>query len=120
MRSFITNAFAFVALALALKANAQFTAFSGDECTGSRGLDVPCDGTCDDFTGRKSFEIDATAPNIARCITVYSDNACQHPVSRWNSTGPTGSAKPGICIEVSTGTPQLSFTCASNVNCPNN
>ncbi|KAJ6493301.1 hypothetical protein C8R45DRAFT_1095803 [Mycena sanguinolenta] len=120
MRSSIT---AFVALALAIfsmEANAQFTAFSGDECTGNPGADVPCNGACDDFSGRRSFVIDATAPNIARCITVYSDNACQHPVSRWNSTGPTGSAKPGICIEVSTGTPQLTFTCSSNVNCPNN
>ncbi|KAJ6492189.1 hypothetical protein C8R45DRAFT_825694 [Mycena sanguinolenta] len=119
-RSFITsNAFAFVALTLAIfsmKSNAQFTAFSGDECTGNRGADAPCNGGCDDFSGRRSFVIDATAPPIDRCITVYSDDACQNPVSRWNGTGPTG-ARPGICIEVSTGTPQLTFTCASNVNC---
>ncbi|KAF7328745.1 hypothetical protein MVEN_02503200 [Mycena venus] len=120
MRSFITStAFAFVALALtifSMRVNAQFTAFSGNECTGDVGADVPCNNVCDDFSGRQSFRIDADAPAIDRCITVYSDNACQNPVSRWNGTGSTG-ARPGICIEVSTGTPQLTFTCASNVNC---
>ena len=45
------------ALFAAAKVNAQdFSAFTGTTCDGSVGLDVACDGTCFDFTGRQSFQ----------------------------------------------------------------
>ncbi|KAF8132719.1 hypothetical protein K438DRAFT_1450160, partial [Mycena galopus ATCC 62051] len=41
----------------AAKVNAQdFAAFTGTACDGIVGLDVACDGTCFDFSGRHSFE----------------------------------------------------------------
>ena len=46
------------AVLLALQVHAQsLIAFSGDACDGGEGADVPCDGTCFDFTGRHSFEV---------------------------------------------------------------
>ncbi|KAJ7653650.1 hypothetical protein DFH06DRAFT_1330370 [Mycena polygramma] len=48
----LNKAFVLVA-ALFTTVNAQdFVAFSGNSCDGSPGLDVACDGTCFDFTGR--------------------------------------------------------------------
>ncbi|KAJ7926121.1 hypothetical protein B0H13DRAFT_1599926 [Mycena leptocephala] len=46
------------AVVLAIQANAQqIIAFSGDTCNGGQGGEVPCDGTCFDFTGRHSYEV---------------------------------------------------------------
>jgi hypothetical protein len=41
----------------AIKVNADFIAWSGTNCDGSEGLNVPCDNTCFDFQGRHSFEV---------------------------------------------------------------
>lgn len=43
---------------LAIQANArQIITCSGDSCNGGQGGEVPCDGTCFDFTGRHSYEV---------------------------------------------------------------
>lgn len=36
---------------------AGITAFSGGECDGDAGLDVPCDGSCHQFDERHSFRV---------------------------------------------------------------
>ncbi|KAF8128068.1 hypothetical protein K438DRAFT_1645786 [Mycena galopus ATCC 62051] len=43
---------------LALQVTAQFLlAFNDNDCGGTQGLVVACDGTCFDFTGEHSFEV---------------------------------------------------------------
>jgi hypothetical protein len=46
------------AVLLAIQVNAQqFTAWTGNTCTGSEGAIAACDGSCGDFSGRHSFEV---------------------------------------------------------------
>lgn len=42
---------------MAVPSAADIIAFSGSECDGDEGLNVPCDGSCHQFTGRESFEV---------------------------------------------------------------
>lgn len=41
----------------AVPAKADIIAWSGSNCNGAEGGDVPCDGNCFDFTGRQSLEV---------------------------------------------------------------
>ncbi|KAJ7829824.1 hypothetical protein B0H13DRAFT_1655465 [Mycena leptocephala] len=78
-------------LLAAAKVNAQdFAAFTGTACDGNVGLDVACDGTCFDFTGRHSFEASAGCTS---------------------QDFPFGREVHGACIDVQTGTPVKSFRC---------
>ncbi|KAF8156485.1 hypothetical protein K438DRAFT_1621340 [Mycena galopus ATCC 62051] len=80
----------------AAKVNAQdFAAFPGTACDGIVGLDVACDGTCFDFTGRHSFE----------AITMYEGTDCT------GQDFPFGRESHGACIDVQTGTSVKSFRC---------
>jgi ribosomal protein S12 len=49
------------------------------------------------------------------CVTIFQDAVCKAPVTAFGNPP----AAEGICIEVSTGTPQQSFTCVANTNCNN-
>ncbi|KAK7017152.1 hypothetical protein R3P38DRAFT_3320552 [Favolaschia claudopus] len=90
------------AVVLALNAKAQdFIAWSGNACNGAEGLEVACDGTCFDFSGRHSFEV----LNAFGTVTLYSGRSC---------TGKTfyfGTETPGECINVNTGTNIQTFRC---------
>ncbi|KAJ6558268.1 hypothetical protein B0H19DRAFT_946280, partial [Mycena capillaripes] len=47
-----------VAAALcAVQVTADLVAWSGNACNGAEGVNIICDGTCFDFTGRHSFEV---------------------------------------------------------------
>ncbi|KAJ7853420.1 hypothetical protein B0H13DRAFT_1642914 [Mycena leptocephala] len=51
---------------LAIQANAQqIITCSGDSCNGGQGGEVPCDGTCFDFTGRHSYEIFSSTATVS-------------------------------------------------------
>lgn len=61
---FSTPTFAYLASALVLTllpqaAHAGITAFSGSTCNGAAGLNVPCDGSCHQFSDRHSFRVRA-------------------------------------------------------------
>ncbi|KAJ6557656.1 hypothetical protein B0H19DRAFT_1148298, partial [Mycena capillaripes] len=87
----------------AAKVNAQdFAAFTGTACDGALGLDVVCDGTCFDFTGRHSFEITSQTDV---CVTMYEGADCTI------KDFPFGREVHGACIDVQTGTPIKSFSC---------
>ncbi|KAJ6556198.1 hypothetical protein B0H19DRAFT_994462 [Mycena capillaripes] len=116
MRSFINiNALTIAAVAftvLCMKANADIITYTGDECQAEASVDFLCDGLCRSFANRRSFRVDVPGNH---CVTIYQDAVCKNPVTAFGNPP----AAQGICIEVSTGTPQLSFTCASNTNCNN-
>ncbi|KAF8182761.1 hypothetical protein K438DRAFT_1600534 [Mycena galopus ATCC 62051] len=115
MRSFTNiNSFALAAVAFTTlcKVNADIITYTGDECAGQPSVDYSCNGVCQSFASQKSFEIDVDGNH---CVTIFQDAACQSPVT---SFGNPPAAKD-ICIEVSTGTPQLSFKCVANTNCNN-
>ncbi|KAJ7306926.1 hypothetical protein DFH08DRAFT_512989 [Mycena albidolilacea] len=121
MRSFINiNTLAMAAVALTVlcmapsKVNADIITYTGDECaeTGTIDFDFPCDGICRSFADRRSFRIDAPGNH---CVTIFEDTVCRNPVTAFGNPP----AAEGICIEVSTGTPQQSFTCVTNTNCNN-
>ncbi|KAJ7661967.1 hypothetical protein DFH06DRAFT_1471614 [Mycena polygramma] len=98
----LNKAFVLVA-ALFTAVNAQdFVAFSGNSCDGSPGLDVACDGTCFDFTGRHSFEV-TSGSNV--CVTMWEGPGCTNELFNF------GSEAHGVCINVNTGTPVDSFSC---------
>ncbi|KAJ7806859.1 hypothetical protein B0H14DRAFT_2874870 [Mycena olivaceomarginata] len=80
--------------------------------TGTIDFDFPCDGICRSFSDRRSFRIDAPGNH---CVTIFEDAVCKN----LDTTFGNPPAAEGICIEVSTGTPQQSFTCVANTNCNN-
>ncbi|KAJ7757395.1 hypothetical protein DFH07DRAFT_919668 [Mycena maculata] len=90
------------AVILAIQVNAQdFIAWSGNDCDGSEGLEVACDGTCFDFSNRHSFEV----LNAEGFVTLFEGADC---------TGESfdfGAETPGECINVNTGTNIQSFIC---------
>ncbi|KAF8156463.1 hypothetical protein K438DRAFT_1621452 [Mycena galopus ATCC 62051] len=96
-----------------VKVNAQdFAAFTGTACDGIVGLDVACDGTCFDFTGRHSFE-------AKLILTLHLQITSQTDVSVTMYEGadctgqdfPFGRESHGACIDVQTGTSVKSFKC---------
>ncbi|KAJ6525783.1 hypothetical protein DFH09DRAFT_936487 [Mycena vulgaris] len=119
MRSFINiNALAMAAVALTVlcmapsKANADIITYAVDECHGEASVDFPCDGICRSFANRRSFKVDVPGDHY---VTIFEDAVCKSPVAAFGNPP----AADGICIEVSTGTPQQSFTCVANTNCNN-
>ena len=53
----ISVAFAACAFSMCISPSiADIIGFSGNECDGAEGDDVPCDGSCHSFSGRHSFE----------------------------------------------------------------
>ncbi|KAF7333233.1 hypothetical protein MSAN_02430700 [Mycena sanguinolenta] len=121
MRSFINiNALAMAAVALTVlcmapsKVNADIITYAADECaeTGLPDFEFPCDGGCYSFANRRSFRIDEPGNH---CVTIFEDVMCKNSVTAFGNPP----AADGICIEVSTGTPQLSFTCVAKTNCNN-
>ncbi|KAF8147466.1 hypothetical protein K438DRAFT_1626224 [Mycena galopus ATCC 62051] len=83
---------------LALQVTAQsFLAFNGNDCGGTQGLVVACDGTCFDFTGEHSFE--------AGDVTFFEGADCTGESFNF------GAEAAGECINVNTGTNIQSFIC---------
>ncbi|KAJ7826257.1 hypothetical protein B0H13DRAFT_1657604 [Mycena leptocephala] len=106
------------AVVLAIQANAQqIIAFSGDTCNGGQGGEVPCDGTCFDFTGRHSYEVSsADFLNQGNADVDYRFLVPRHlsPSSGSDCTGqefPFGPDPAGQCINVNTGTAISTFSC---------
>ncbi|KAI0822857.1 hypothetical protein BC628DRAFT_1326235 [Trametes gibbosa] len=112
---FSTTALAYLAAAvmsaLAPQATqAGITAFSGSNCDGDVGLNVPCDGSCHKFDERHSFRVDSGTGD--HCVTVFVDPGCP--------TDGQGFFLPhqeGACQNVNTGTNIRSFTCAPDAAC---
>ncbi|KAJ7912463.1 hypothetical protein B0H13DRAFT_1613554, partial [Mycena leptocephala] len=89
---------------LAIQANAQqIIAFSGDTCNGGQGGEVPCDGTCFDFTGRHSYEIIDFSSTAT--VSLFSGSDCT------GQEFPFGPDPAGQCINVNTGTAISTFSC---------
>ncbi|KAJ7926124.1 hypothetical protein B0H13DRAFT_1500537, partial [Mycena leptocephala] len=65
-------------IVLAIQTNAQqIIAFSGDSCNGGQGGEVPCDGTCFDFTGRHSYEVNgADIFSSTATVSLFSGGNC--------------------------------------------
>ncbi|KAJ7912462.1 hypothetical protein B0H13DRAFT_1613566 [Mycena leptocephala] len=92
----------FTVVVLAIQANAQqIIAFSGDTCNGGQGGEVPCDGTCFDFTGRHSYEIFSSTATVS----LFSGSDCT------GQEFPFGPDPAGQCINVNTGTAISTFSC---------
>ncbi|KAJ7453040.1 hypothetical protein B0H11DRAFT_2288463 [Mycena galericulata] len=91
------------AVVLALEVTAQsFLAFNGNDCDGTQGLVVACDGTCFDFTGEHSFEI---LNSEAGDVTFFEGADCTGDSFNF------GAEQAGECINVNTGTNIQSFIC---------
>ncbi|KAF7293355.1 hypothetical protein MKEN_00837400 [Mycena kentingensis (nom. inval.)] len=86
---------------LALKANADLRAASGNSCDGDQGEDVPCNGGCFGFSGRHSFVITSGTHNVV----LFSGDGCTGEQFNF------GSESQGNCINVNTGTSVLSGRC---------
>ncbi|KAF7359700.1 hypothetical protein MVEN_00694500 [Mycena venus] len=90
------------AVVLAIQANAQqIMAFSGNSCDGGQGGEVPCDGTCFDFTGRHSYKIFSSTADVS----LFSGADCT------GQEFPFGPDPAGQCINVNTGTSISTFRC---------
>ncbi|KAJ6483378.1 hypothetical protein C8R45DRAFT_1001204, partial [Mycena sanguinolenta] len=86
-------AITFLAVVLAVQVNAQnIIAWSGSSCNGAEGLEVACDGTCFDFTGRHSYEVLGSSGTVELFFTFGPDPS-------------------GECINVNTGTSISTFRC---------
>ncbi|KAF8882775.1 hypothetical protein CPB84DRAFT_1750838 [Gymnopilus junonius] len=107
----ISSTIVYVALALLgskLPAKADIIAFTGDQCDGDEGENVPCSDECIDFNGRHSFEVVATGTH---CVVAFEDGACSIPVGEFSNGG------SGACSNVNTGTTVLSLRCSPNFVC---
>ncbi|KAJ6613040.1 hypothetical protein B0H10DRAFT_1781437 [Mycena sp. CBHHK59/15] len=83
---------------LALQVTAQsFLTFNDNDCDGTQGLVVACDGTCFDFTGEHSFEVGD--------ITFFKGANCTRESFNFSAEA------AGECINVNTGTNIQSFIC---------
>ncbi|KAF8209960.1 hypothetical protein K438DRAFT_1571709 [Mycena galopus ATCC 62051] len=91
-----------LAVLLAIQVNAQtLIAWSGSSCNGAEGLEVPCDGTCFDFTGRHSYEVLGSSA----IVDLFVGSNCG---GQQFTFGPD---PPGECINVNTGTSISTFRC---------
>ncbi|KAI0748186.1 hypothetical protein C8Q80DRAFT_1270624 [Daedaleopsis nitida] len=114
---FSTPPFAYLASALILaflpqSAHAGITAFSGDNCDGGVGANVPCDGSCISFSGRHSFRVDGGSGG--HCVTVFEDAHCGAGAGGPVFVFPN---EDGGCQNVNTGTDIQSFLCSSGNFC---
>ncbi|KAJ7705278.1 hypothetical protein B0H17DRAFT_920093 [Mycena rosella] len=108
MRSF--TALIVLAITLYMRAvpsKADVIAWSGDSCNGAEGGDVPCDGTCFDFTNRHSLEV----ARGGHCLRVFEDTSCTEKVAEYGNQG------GGECVNINTGTPVRSFRCNIGSSC---
>ncbi|KAJ7246445.1 hypothetical protein C8J57DRAFT_1081507 [Mycena rebaudengoi] len=113
INSLAVAAVAFIVLCMApSQARADIITYTGDECAGKASVDFPCDGICRSFANQRSFKIDVPGNH---CVKIFQDAVCKTPVTAFGNPP----AANGICIEVSTGTPQLSYSCVANTNCNN-
>ncbi|KAJ7193257.1 hypothetical protein GGX14DRAFT_478894 [Mycena pura] len=97
-----TTAISLLAALLTIQVNAQdIIAWSGDDCNGSEGLEVACDGTCFDFTGRHSYEVLGGSGTVS----LFVGSGC---TGQEFTFGPDPS---GECINVNTGTSISTFRC---------
>ncbi|KAJ6473773.1 hypothetical protein C8R45DRAFT_1011849 [Mycena sanguinolenta] len=95
-------AISFLAVILAVQVNAQnIIAWSGSSCNGAEGLEVACDGTCFDFTGRHSYEVLGSSGTVE----LFAGADC---TGEQFTFGPDPS---GECINVNTGTSISTFRC---------
>ncbi|EJD44465.1 hypothetical protein AURDEDRAFT_166556 [Auricularia subglabra TFB-10046 SS5] len=76
-------------------------AWSGDNCNGAQGADVPCDGSCHDFSGRHSFRAGLGG---GACVTMWTSGNCQGQRFNFSNQG-------NQCTNVNTGTDIRSFYC---------
>ncbi|KAI0748357.1 hypothetical protein C8Q80DRAFT_1171452 [Daedaleopsis nitida] len=114
---FSTPTFAYLASALVLAllpqaAHAGITAFSGSNCDVAAGLNVPCDGSCHQFSDRHSFRVDGGSGD--HCVSTFEDAGCP--------AGAEGrmfafTNENGGCQNVNTGTNIQSFLCSPNNIC---
>ncbi|KAJ7587709.1 hypothetical protein C8J56DRAFT_786598 [Mycena floridula] len=94
----------FLAVFLAtLGAKADIVAFSGDACSGARGLNITCNGGCIAFDGRHSLEV---VSGHNECVILFEGEGCTGEAFNF------GSEVNGACINVNTGTPIGSFSCS--------
>ncbi|PPQ65715.1 hypothetical protein CVT26_000332 [Gymnopilus dilepis] len=101
--------FLYLAIALfAAKANADIIAFSGNECDGAEGENVPCLDECIDFNTRHSFRVLASG---SHCVVAFQDAGCTIPVGSISNSG------GGQCSNVNTGTTVLGLKCSPNSVC---
>ncbi|KAJ6454794.1 hypothetical protein C8R45DRAFT_881799 [Mycena sanguinolenta] len=92
----------FLAVILAVQVNAQdLIAWSGTTCNGAEGLEVACDGTCFDFTGRHSYEVLGSSATVE----LFVGGGC---TGEQFTFGPDPA---GQCIDVVTGTSISTFRC---------
>ncbi|KAI0748359.1 hypothetical protein C8Q80DRAFT_1219542 [Daedaleopsis nitida] len=91
-------------------AHAGITAFSGSQCDGTAGLNVPCDGSCHQFDDRHSFRVDGGTGD--HCVTVFKDPGCPG-----QGRGAFLPHQTGQCQDVNTGTNVRSFVCAKDTVC---
>ncbi|KAJ7587744.1 hypothetical protein C8J56DRAFT_786531 [Mycena floridula] len=78
----------------ALRANTDILPFSGDACTGARGLNVACNGGCIAFNGRHSFEV---VSGRNECVVLFEGEGCTGEAFNF------GSEVNGACININTG-----------------
>ncbi|KAI0743010.1 hypothetical protein C8Q80DRAFT_1192048 [Daedaleopsis nitida] len=112
---FSTTALAYLAAALLSTlapqaAQAGITAYSGSQCDGDAGLNVPCDGSCHKFDERHSFRVDSGTGD--HCVTVFEGPGC--PVGGRSAFL---AHQTGQCQNVNTGTNVRSFICAKDAAC---
>ncbi|KAJ7103764.1 hypothetical protein C8R44DRAFT_715833 [Mycena epipterygia] len=108
MPSYKVNAALTLLSMLLIRATADVVGWSGNNCNGDEGLDVACDGTCFDFTGRHSIE---TIVSGSHCVAVFEDGFCGEEVAVFLNQG------GGSCVTVSTGTTVNSFQCFAGNTC---
>lgn len=120
-------------------AHAGITAFSGSECDGDAGLDVPCDGSCHQFDERHSFRVricifplptsraslgdDSTDCDHVQvdsgtgdhCVTVFEDPGCPRDAMGFEQS--FFRDQTGQCTNVNTGANARSFLCATDSTC---
>ncbi|KAI0820079.1 hypothetical protein BC628DRAFT_1331343 [Trametes gibbosa] len=112
---FSTTTLAYLAAAIASAlapqvAHAGVTAFSGSNCDGNVGLNVPCDGSCHKFDDRHSFRVDSGTGD--HCVTVFVDEGCPS-----DGQGFPLPHQEGQCQNVNTGTNIRSFLCSKDTFC---
>ncbi|KJA16938.1 hypothetical protein HYPSUDRAFT_219152 [Hypholoma sublateritium FD-334 SS-4] len=93
---------------MAVPSSADIIAFSGGACDGDEGLNVPCDGSCHQFTGRESFEV---VIGGLHCVTFFEDTGCNSLIATFPNEGNS------LCSNVNTGTAVGSFRCSANDSC---
>lgn len=99
--------FVFYAIGTIAVTKADIVAFSGSTCDGDEGDNVPCDGSCHDFSNRHSLLL---LTGGTHCVTYFLDSGCEELVGDAELT-------EDECTNVNTGTNVVSFICGPNDVC---